>query len=250
VQSPESVVLPTLTELRDVFLLDLGNGESRLTPAYLEALSRHLAAIDESAEGRAVVTIATGRFFSTGLDLDWIAAHPNQARDLVGAFHAALASLLTCNAYTVAAVQGHCLGGGALLALAHDAILMREDHGYFALPEIDLPVPFTDGMTALITAKLPPATAAAAMLTGRKYTGPQAVDAAISHGCSTAERLIPDALAVAGKQAGKDAETLGTMKRRLYREVLQRLAVLDGDLPQSFPTYPDRTVTRAAVAAS
>jgi enoyl-CoA hydratase/carnithine racemase len=38
---------------------------------------------------------------------------------------------MTCSTFTVAPVQGHASARGALLALAHDVVLMRADRGYF-----------------------------------------------------------------------------------------------------------------------
>ncbi|MGH8863020.1 MAG: enoyl-CoA hydratase/isomerase family protein, partial [Jatrophihabitantaceae bacterium] len=59
----------------DVFVLDLGDTENRFHPDWLVAVQAHLTAV-ESAEGaRALVTTATGKFFSNGLDLDWLSQH-------------------------------------------------------------------------------------------------------------------------------------------------------------------------------
>jgi enoyl-CoA hydratase/carnithine racemase len=238
----KSVQLPELKRSGEVFLLDLGGGESRITPDFSDALVGCVKTIEAHPAPRAVVTVASGNYFSTGLDLDWAAANPHELGRLVEGFHEALAALLSCNAYTVAAIQGHCFGGGALLALAHDSMIMRDDRGYFCLPEIDLPVPFTDGMMALIAAKLDPSTASAAVLTGRKFTGEEAAIARFSHPPVAGDLLLEEAKAIATRQASKDPQTLGTMKRRLFSEALERLAHLGADLPQALPKYPQAPV--------
>ena len=43
---------------------------------------------------------------------------------------------------------------------------MREDRGYYCLPEVDIRIPFTPGMDALLKARLTPPTAHEAMTTG------------------------------------------------------------------------------------
>ena len=58
-----------------------------------------------------------------------------------------------------------------MLALAHDFRVMRADRGYFCFPEVDIRIPFTPGMAALIQAKLTPQAAVAAMTTGRRFGG-------------------------------------------------------------------------------
>ena len=47
---------------------------------------------------------------------------------------------------TVAAVQGHAFGAGAMLATSHDFRVMRADRGFYCLPEVQLNMPFTVGM--------------------------------------------------------------------------------------------------------
>ena len=78
------------------------------------------------------------------------------------------ARLLAFPAYTVAALNGHTFAAGAMLALACDDRVMRTDRGYFCLPEADIGLPFTDGMAALILARLDHVAAREAMLTGRR----------------------------------------------------------------------------------
>lgn len=228
---------PRLNRSGDVFVLDLGAGENRFTLSFLDEVLGCLAQVQAAPPPRSLVTTGTGKFFSTGLDLDWIAEYPRQARTLVQRSQEVLASLLTCNAFTVAAVQGHAFAGGALLAIAHDAVLMRADRGYFCLPEIDLPVALTDGMTALVAAKLSPGAAAAAILTGRRFTAEQAVDCGIANHAVAIEQLLSEALTLAAQQCGKDPSTLGTMKERLYRGAAYQLRHLGTDLPPAFPAY-------------
>jgi len=66
----------------------------------------------------------------------------------------------------IAALQGHTFAAGAMLALAHDQRVMRSDRGFFCFPEVDIGIPFTVGMNALITARLSARVAHEAMTTG------------------------------------------------------------------------------------
>ncbi|MCG2942458.1 enoyl-CoA hydratase/isomerase family protein, partial [Escherichia coli] len=71
----------------------------------------------------------------------------------VGRIHELFSRVLTFSLPTAAAVNGHAFGGGAMLAMAHDYRVMRDDRGYFCFPEVDINIPFTPGMAALIQAK-------------------------------------------------------------------------------------------------
>ena len=113
----------------------------------------------EGSEGTAaLVTTGTGKFYSNGLDLDWMGAQPPEDVLSTGAMVSdvikLLGRVLAFPMYTVAAINGHAFAAGAMLALAHDTRVMRTDRGYVCLPEVDLGMPLAPGMTAIITARL------------------------------------------------------------------------------------------------
>jgi enoyl-CoA hydratase/carnithine racemase len=111
-----------------------------------------------------------------------------------------------------------------MLALAHDFRVMREDRGFFCLPEADIQIPFTEAMDAVIRCKLPAVTAHEAMVTGRRYTSEQARSAHIVHGTAAEAEVLPAALALAKTYAGKHAPTLTAIKRTMYRDTLAACA--------------------------
>src|SRR6185312_14208171 len=99
---------------------------------------------------------ARGKIFSNGLDLEWMGANPEQIEPFIARVHELLARLLALDVPSVAAIQGHAFAAGAMLALAHDQRVMRADRGYFCLPEVQIRIPFSPGMSALIAARLAP----------------------------------------------------------------------------------------------
>jgi enoyl-CoA hydratase/carnithine racemase len=226
-----------LSHQDDVFVLDLGATQNRFTPHRLSEIGRCLDEVLRATGPRALVTTASGNYFSIGLDLDWVADHHDEAPALVRQFHDLLARFLTSEVYTVAAVQGHCYGGGALFALAHDAIVMADDAGIFCLPEIDLPIALTDGLTALVSAKLAPSTATEALLLGERFGPRRAEHAGIVRETGPTAEFLTTAISAARTGAGKDPATLGTMKQRLYRDAVTRLRAVDLELPEQFPRY-------------
>ena len=208
----------------DVYLLDLGDGENRFTPLWLAELRDLLDEVAAAPAPRALVTTATGKFWSNGLDLEWLGNHPEEIDGYVADVHALLAAVLAFPAPTVAAVQGHAFAAGAMLALAHDWRVMRADRGFFCLPEVDILIPFTPGMDALIRAKLPPATAVDAMTTGRRYGGEEALAAGLVTAVAPQDEVLVSAIDRVRPLAGKDPRTLGTIKQRMHAAVLAVLA--------------------------
>jgi Delta3-Delta2-enoyl-CoA isomerase len=219
--------VPSLSRDADVFILDLGSDENRFTPEWLADVEGRLDEV-AAAHPRALVTTATGKFFSNGLDLDGLAQNPDGLAPYVRRVHGLFARLLAFPGPTVAALQGHVFAAGAMLALAHDWRVMRADRGYFCLPEVDINIPFTPGMDALIRCKLTPSTAIDAMTTGRRYGGTEALAAGLVDEAVAETDVVPRAVERVRALAGKDSGTLGTIKQRMFRDVLHTLT--EGDL--------------------
>ena len=220
--------MPTLDRDGEVYLLDLGDDENRFAPDWVAAVTAALDEVSSGDEPRALVTTATGKFWSNGLDLDWMGAHPEAAGGFVDDVHALLARMLSLPVPSVAACQGHVFAAGAMLALAHDARVMRADRGYFCLPEVDIRIPFTPGMGALIQARLAPATAHEAMTTGRRYGGGEAVAAGIVEAAVDLDDVVPVAVERARGLAGKASPALGAIKEGMYAHALQLLRTRSG----------------------
>ncbi|HEY9394028.1 MAG TPA: enoyl-CoA hydratase-related protein, partial [Nocardioides sp.] len=136
----------TISSDGPVWTLDLGDGENRFSPDWLEAVGSALDQIESTTEPAVLVTIGGGKFYSNGLDLEWLGQNLDQHDTYVARVEDLFARILTLPVPTVAAVNGHAFGAGAMLAMAHDYRVMREDRGYFCFPEVDIHIPFTVGM--------------------------------------------------------------------------------------------------------
>jgi Delta3-Delta2-enoyl-CoA isomerase len=205
-----------------VFVLRMNQGENRFNVESVRALNAALDSVEHSPEPTALVTTGSGKFYSNGLDLEWIAQQPPaDIQPFIGQVHELLARMLTFPVITVAAVNGHAFAAGAMLMLAHDFRLMRKDRGYFCLPEVDIQIPFTGPMKELIQARLPRLTAHEAMVTGRRYTAEQAVAREIVEQAHDEADVLPQAIALAKSHAGKARATLAAIKRGAYPQMLE-----------------------------
>ena len=215
--------MPALDRDGDVFVLDLGDTENRFHPDWLAAVAGLLDEAGRADGHKALVIGATGKFFSNGLDLDWLSSHSEEATGYVRTVHELFAWILEAPLITVAALQGHTFAAGAMLSLACDMRVMRADRGYWCLPEADIGIPFTPGMSALIQARLTPQAAHEAMTTGRRYGGHDALSAGIVDRIAEEEQVRKDAVEIARAQAAKAGPTLATIKTRMYAPVLATL---------------------------
>ena len=212
---------PTLTHHEDIAVLTLGSDENRFSPDRLDAINAHLDEVEQSAKG--LVTVGSGKFYSNGLDLDWLMANSDRLDWYVGRIHELFSRVLTFSLPTAAAVNGHAFGGGAMLAMAHDYRVMRDDRGYFCFPEVDINIPFTPGMAALIQAKTTPQTAMTAMSTGHRYPGAEAKEAGLVDDTAAESEIVAAALGRLQPILGKDRTTLGAIKTTMFASVTEAL---------------------------
>ncbi len=222
--------MPTLDQQDDVFILDLGDTENRFHPDWISSIESYLEEVAQADGPRALVAAATGKFFSNGLDLDWLSEHLDSTAFYIASVQRVFARLLTLPLVTVAAIQGHAFAAGAMLSLAHDFRVMRADRGYWCLPEAEINIPFTPGMSALIRARLNPQVAHQAMTTARRYGGSDAEEAGIVDRSVDMEGVNSSAIEIARAHTTKAGPTLGTIKTRMYDSVLESLGEIPDEL--------------------
>lgn len=214
--------LPSLLTREGAYVLTLGDDENRFSPAWLDAVDALLDQV--AASPLPLVVSGEGKFFSNGLDLEWLLAHPDESGWYIGRVQGLLARLLVMPVPTVAAINGHAFGAGAMLAMACDWRFMRVDRGFFCFPEADIRIPFTPGMAALIQAKLTARTALDSMSTGHRYGGVEAAAVGIVDGVADPADLVGPAIAKVVPLAGKHPETIAAIKAQMYDVALVRLA--------------------------
>jgi enoyl-CoA hydratase/carnithine racemase len=216
--------MPTLDRHDTVYVLDLGDGENRFHPDWLTEVNALLDQVAKGDDPRALVTTATGKYWSNGLDLEWLFENPEQYTAYGSTVHALLARVLSLPLITVAALQGHTFAAGAMLSLCHDIRVMRADRGFWCLPEADINIPFTPGMSALIQARLTPRTAHEAMVTARRFGGQEAYEREIVDHAVRETEVRSTAIEVALAHVAKAGPALETIKTRMYAPVLAALA--------------------------
>jgi enoyl-CoA hydratase/carnithine racemase len=221
--------VPTLERDGDVFILNLGDDENRFNPPWVNAVTAALDEVEAADGPKALVTTASGKFWSNGLDLAWIGEHLEEAQGFIDTVHELFARQLLLAAPSVAAIQGHCFAAGAMLAQAHDFRVMREDRGFWCTPEVDIFIPFTPGMAALLQARLPTVTAHEAMTMGRRYGGADALAGGIVDAVASEDAVLATAVERAAALASKDATTLGRIKERMYGGVAAVLRDADSN---------------------
>jgi enoyl-CoA hydratase/carnithine racemase len=133
----------------------------------MEELAQVLSEIESRRDVAVIVLRGEGKVFSAGVD---VAAHtPDRVEDMLAKFHGVIRALVATKKVTIAAVHGHCLGGGAELAMVCDIVYTTEN-AQWGFPEIKLgcyPPVACAALAALVGQKR----AAELILTGRTISG-------------------------------------------------------------------------------
>ena len=206
-----------------VAVITMDDGENRFD---LDVVQRWHDLLDEvsAKEGPlALVTTGTGKFYSNGLNLDWMMANQDQSREFLRGLFRVWARILGLDCLTVAAVNGHAFGAGALLTSAHDRIVMRADRGYWCMPELDLGLPVAAPMLELLLARLPRTSVIRAVNTGHRFTGPEALAAGIADELHPEGKVLSAAIDWVGPLASKSREVLSTHKHLLHAATIEML---------------------------
>ncbi|TQM57866.1 enoyl-CoA hydratase-related protein [Humibacillus xanthopallidus] len=215
--------MPALAQEGPTWTISFGDDENRFSPSFLNSVTEFLDDLASSSEPAVLLTTGGGKYYSNGLDLDWLGAHPDEMGAYVRDVQLLFAKILTLPVPTVAALNGHAFGAGAMLAMAHDYRVMREDRGYFCFPEVDIKIPFTPGMSALIMSKLSARAAVDAMTTGRRYSAAEALTAGLVDATAAFDDLVATASALVVDLAGKDRATLGKIKATMFADAVTAL---------------------------
>jgi enoyl-CoA hydratase/carnithine racemase len=203
----------------------MDDGENRFNADSVAALHAALDEVEAAPAPRALVVTGSGKFFTNGLDLDWMSgAPPGGAGEMLRELHRLFGRMLVFPALTVAAVNGHAFGAGAMFVQCFDRRLMRTERGFFCLPEADLGMTFSAGMNALLQARLDPSTAHEAMVTARRYGADEAVDRRIIDRALPVDDLLKAAIDEASTGTGRDGTVLQTLKRDLHAAAVEALA--------------------------
>ncbi|MFQ3324204.1 MAG: enoyl-CoA hydratase/carnithine racemase [Pseudomonadales bacterium] len=208
-----------LTIENGVHLLTLTNGdnENKLNLDVVNEYHKNLDKV-ESYEGNTafVLTCDHDKTFSTGIDLEWLMGiGVTQAEEFVVQLENLMLRVGLLNMATIVGLNGNCYAGGAIFATAFDFKFMRSDRGRFCYPEVNINIPFTDVMSAIIQLNPNKHVLKEMALIGTAFTGAECAEHQIVDGIFVQQELRAKTLAFAESMTSKDRTTYGAIKAGL-----------------------------------
>ncbi|MEM7019013.1 MAG: enoyl-CoA hydratase/isomerase family protein [Pseudomonadota bacterium] len=200
----------------EIYILTMNDDENRWNTTFVREFSKALDEAEASEGPAALITrSANEKFFSNGLDLEWISyegEHRGGDRVVFGEeFMALMGRIITFPMPTIAAINGHAFGAGFMCSLCHDIRMMRVDRGFVCANEMQIGMQIPVPELALFKHKIPMNAFFETVQLAKRWAGPAALDAGIVQQTAPLEELMDTAM-----QRAKELAPLAT-KRENYR---------------------------------
>ena len=142
-------------ENRGVHRLVMDHGPNALDRPLMEALREALGTLAEDGAPAVILASAHPRLFCPGWDLKLLAgADRNDVAEFLGDFNALILDFFSYPGPTAAAIGGHSVAGGCLLALTCDLRVMATGQPRQGLSELNLGVPVPGNSLRMLRARL------------------------------------------------------------------------------------------------
>jgi enoyl-CoA hydratase len=218
--------------------------------ASLEELAAAFDSLARDPSVAAAILTAEGRAFSAGLDLKTV-PHLDLAgqRRLIAALNDSIGRLYAWPKPLVAAINGHAIAGGMVVALCADWRVVADTKLEASLAEIHVGVTFPVAALQAAIGELSPPAARRLVLLGEPLSATEAVQLAVFDELVPAADLQARALDRARRYAALPPQAFATMKRELRATALDRIAVAQAGHDPRYGHWLGEEAKRAAAAA-
>jgi enoyl-CoA hydratase len=231
----------------EVTLLRLAHGKAsaldlELLNALEEALEREAA-----SSAKAIVITGTGSIFSAGVDLYRVLDGKRAYLEkFLPALDSALERLFDFPKPAVAAINGHAIAGGAIIAWACDHRILVRGRVSFGIPELKVGVAFPPLPLEIVRSAVAPNVAAEAIFGGRNWNPDECLARGAVDELCDPEQLLERAFAVARELSAIPARSFALTKRFLR---LPALDTLERHAPAAAPLVLDAWSSPEVLAA-
>jgi len=218
-----------LERIGEAMLLRMRAGKANaMGPPWLERMETLL---DEAVAARASALVITGYegFFSAGLDLPALDALDDRAMgSFMSGFSRTMQRIFELPLPVVAAVNGHAIAGGCVLALQADVRIGAASDFRMGLNEVQLGIGLPAVALEALRAQLPPASLLPIALEGRLFSPEEALSVGLLHEVVPADRLEQRAVARAMELGALPGSAFASVKQGLRGPVAQRVREIAG----------------------
>ncbi len=208
-----------------IALLTMRHGKANaLDIEFCEALTARFTDL-RGGNAKAVVLTGQGRIFSAGVDLKRISAEDaDYIRRFLPALHRLYDAVFFHPKPVVAALNGHPIAGGAVLAACADRRVMANDGGRIGVTELLVGVPFPALAFEIVRHATPPYFFSETILSGATFPAEVAVHRGWANEAVEAARLMERAMIAAQELAALSPPAFAQTKMQTRQPVAERYA--------------------------
>ena len=232
----------------DVAVLRMEHGKANAVDTDLFAdVNSELDAVEASG-ARALVLTGTGSMFSAGVDLFRVLEEgaPYLARFLP-VLSSTIRRLFTFPRPIVAAVNGHAIAGGCVLAAACDRRIMNRDKGRIGVTELLVGVPFPADALEALRFLLPERHVQSLVYSGRTLGAAEALEIGLVEEIADSGAVLDTACQAAQRMAAIPADAFALSKRQIRQPAFERMQTLSAEIDDQVLEVWSRPETLAGI---
>lgn len=211
-----------------VQVVTMSYGANAIDEPLLGALAAALDRLEAAGSPALVLASAHPTVFCPGLDLKKLDGEPrDEVREVIVRYLALLRRVATYRGPAVAAIGGHAIAGGCLLAMACDRRVMARSRARLGLSEINLGIPVPAGAVTMLLALFPTRAVEQLVLEGDGLGGERALELGLVERLADAGTVVDDACRLAGHLGSRPAEAFTAAKAFLRHGLGEAMAERD-----------------------
>jgi enoyl-CoA hydratase len=182
-----------------------------------------VSGLEQDPAVRGALLAASGKLFCPGLDLQELIELERPAMEaFLARFNAMVLALYTFSKPLVAALHGHAVAGGCVLALTADWRVLRPG-ALVGLNELRVGVSFPFGVATILRESVPAPKLEEVALFGRNYEGEAAVAAGLAHELHGGEGFEAHCRSRLAELAERDGRAFAATKGSLRWAAVERI---------------------------
>jgi len=219
-----------------IALVTLQRGKvNAITGTVVDELRGCFEKLETDPDTRAVLFTGSGKFFSFGFDIPEFLSYGKEAfTEYLTNFTDLYTYMFQFPKPLVAALNGHTIAGGCMLALACDSRIMVEGKGKISLNEIAFGSSVFAGSTEMLRFAAGSANATAVLYSGAMLTAGEAMKFGLVNAVSTEDDLMQRAKGVAADMASKRPRAFASIKRLLRKSIAEEMVKREAESIREF----------------
>jgi len=203
--------------------LTLGRGKvNALNGAVVDQMRERLKSLEHDPEAKAVVLTGAGKFFSFGFDVpEFLSSEKAQFARFLTSFTDLYTYLFLYPKPVVAALNGHTVAGGCMLALACDYRVMVTGKARISLNELGFGASVFAGITEMLRFTVGSANATKVLYSGSMYSAEEANNIGLIDEVAAEPDLMNAAFKMASTLGSKHPPAFAGIKSLLRKTIAE-----------------------------